>query len=223
MRQKQKRIPLDHANIVGVIHTVAGFAAAAKAGIDAVEVRADMLPQPPSPEQLAKLSLPAILTVRRHDEGGALPLSDQERLALYEELLPSTAAVDIEGRSLRTLGGLVSRARKAGKTVIISFHDFQGTPSLPRLRTWMAKARDGGADVVKIASVTERPSEVARLLHLLEDASSPLAVMGMGKLGRASRLLFARAGSVLNYGWLAAPQVPGQWSAPDLRDLLARA
>ena len=223
MRQKQRRIPLGRANIVGVIHTVAGFAAAVKSGLDAVEVRADMLPQPPAPAQVSRLPLPAILTVRRHDEGGARPISDSERLALYFELLPAAAAIDIEGRSLRAFGELVSAARKAGKTVIVSFHDFQATPSLPRLRTWETRARQGGADVVKIAALTERPADVARLLTLLDAAKSPLSVMGMGTLGRASRLLFARAGSVLNYGWLAEPQVPGQWSAPDLRDLLARA
>jgi 3-dehydroquinate dehydratase-1 len=77
--------------------------------------------------------------------------------------------------------------------------------------------------VVKIATVTESPGSVARLLTLLDGSPAPLAVMGMGTLGRASRLLFARAGSVLNYGWLAEPQVRGQWSAPDLRDLLKRA
>jgi 3-dehydroquinate dehydratase-1 len=223
MRQKQRRIPLDRANVVGVIHTAGGFAAAVKSRVDAVEVRADALPQPPDPERIAQLSLPAILTVRRHDEGGARPLADEVRLALYLELLPTAAAVDIEGKSLSALGELVTAARKTKATVIVSFHDFQGTPSLPRLRTWMAKALDGGADVVKIASVTEKPGDVARLLTLLDAATSPLAVMGMGTLGRASRLLFARAGSVLNYGWLDKPQVPGQWSAPDLRDLLARA
>lgn len=223
MRQKQRRIPLGRANIVGVIHTPAGFAAAGRSAVDVAEVRADTLPQPPSLDQISALPLPAILTVRRQDEGGARPISDTERLALYLELLPAAAAVDIEGRSLRSLETLVSAARRAHKTVIVSFHDFQATPSLSRLRTWERRAREGGADIVKIATHTEQPADVARLLTLLHETDSPLSVMGMGKLGRASRLLFARAGSVLNYGWLAEPQVPGQWSAPDLRDLLARA
>lgn len=223
MRQKQRRIPLNKANIVGVIHTPAGFAAAANSSLDAVEVRADMLPQPPSSDQVRAIPLPAILTVRRFDEGGSLQISDSERLALYLELLPATAAVDIEGRSLRAFGELIEAAHKARKTVIVSFHDFEVTPPLARLRAWTVQARDGGADVVKIAAKTEKPSDVARLLTLQDESPAPLAVMGMGTLGRASRLLFARAGSVLNYGWLAEPQVPGQWSAPDLRDLLARA
>lgn len=223
MRQRQRRIPLNKNNVVGVIHTTSGFAAAGKTALDAVEVRADMLPSPPTASQIRTLPLPVILTVRRFDEGGALPLSEQDRLALYLELLPAAAAVDIEGRSLRAFGELIAAARKAKKTVVVSFHDFEITPSLPRLRAWEKKARKGKADVVKIAAKTEKPADVARLLTLLDEKRGPLAVMGMGALGRASRLLFARAGSVLNYGWLAEPQVPGQWSAPDLRDLLARA
>lgn len=223
MRQKQRRIALEKSNVVGVIHTPAGFGAARKNPIDAVEVRADMLPQPPSADQLAALPLPAILTVRHHDEGGARPIADSERLALYLELLPAAAAVDIEGRSLAGFGELIAAAHKARKAVIVSFHDFEATPALPKLRAWSAKARKGGADVVKIATKTETPADVSRLLTLLGEAEAPLSVMGMGTLGRASRLLFAKAGSVLNYGWLAEPQVPGQWSAPDLRDLLARA
>ena len=47
--------------------------------------------------------------------------------------------------------------------------------------------------------------------------SQPLSVMGMGPLGKASRLLFARAGSLLNYGYLGEPQVSGQWSALTLK------
>ncbi len=223
MRQKQRRIPLNKPNIVGVIHTTAGFAAAGKSPLDAVEVRADMLPQPPSCDQMSALPLPVILTVRRFDEGGSLQISDAERLGLYLELLPAAAAVDIEGRSLRAFDELIKAAHRAKKTVIVSFHDFEVTPPLSRLRVWSNRAREGGADVVKIAAKTEKPADVARLLILQAEAQGPLAVMGMGTLGRASRLLFARAGSVLNYGWLAEPQVPGQWSAPDLRDLLARA
>ena len=40
--------------------------------------------------------------------------------------------------------------------------------------------------------------------------------MAMGKFGRASRLLFATAGSVFNYGFLRQASVPGQWPAASL-------
>jgi len=41
--------------------------------------------------------------------------------------------------------------------------------------------------------------------------------MGMGRLGKASRVAAMACGSVLNYGWLERPNVAGQWSAVELR------
>ena len=222
MQKKKRRIRLVKPNVVGVVHTPAGFRQARRADLDVVEVRADILPSPPRLTDLSTILHPVILTVRRFDEGGARPLTDADRLALYMELLPAAAAIDVELRSVRMLREAIDAARSGGKFVIFSFHDFQATPTLARLRALAARARDAGADVVKIATKTETPADMARLLTLLGESEGPLAVMGMGTLGRAARLLFARAGSVLNYGWLDRPLVPGQWSAAEFRELLAR-
>ena len=219
----EKRIHLQRSNLVGVIHTAGGFAQAGNPGLDAVEVRVDALPRPPSAQQVAALSVPAIVTVRRLDEGGVRPISEEERVAHYLALLPAAAAVDIEVRAARRLRKVLEAARHERKAVILSFHDFEATPSLAILRRVSARARRAGASVVKIAAKTESPADVARLLVLLDEASEPLAVMGMGALGRASRLLFAQAGSTLNYGWLDKPQVAGQWSAGEYLEFLARA
>jgi 3-dehydroquinate dehydratase-1 len=56
---------------------------------------------------------------------------------------------------------------------------------------------------------------------LLRHPGVPISVMGMGEYGKLSRLLLARAGSVLNYGYLDVVQVPGQWPAPLLKERLA--
>ncbi|CAJ0600679.1 unnamed protein product [Cylicocyclus nassatus] len=51
-------------------------------------------------------------------------------------------------------------------------------------------------------------------IDLLRGATGPMAVMGMGPLGAASRLLYAQHGSKLVYGYLGeTPTAPGQWSA----------
>lgn len=225
MRQKQSRIQLSRPNVVGTIHSAGGFAAAKRSAVDAVEVRVDCLSKPPDASQLSTLSLPAILTIRRFDEGGSLPLHDAQRAALYLELLPAASAIDLEVASLKSpeLRPVLAAARRAGIPLIASFHDFSATPSLARLRSVAVRAREAGADVVKIATKTEVPTDVATLLTLLEQSDGPLSVMGMGRLGRASRLLLAKAGSVLNYAWLHRPQVPGQWSARDFCQLLAEA
>jgi len=215
-------ISLDRPNVVGTIHSPGGFRAVDGIPVNAVEIRADILPKTPK-ESVASLPVPTILTVRRSDEGGFGSWSDSDRESLYLTLLPAATAIDVELRSLKALPQAVRAARKAGKTVIVSSHDFEGTPSLARLRRIVKQGREAGADIVKIATLTEKPSDVAHLLELLGDAIIPVAVMGMGRLGRASRLLLAKAGSVLNYGWLAKPQVSGQWSAREFARLLARA
>ena len=133
------------------------------------------------------------------------------------------AAVDVEVRSLRALAGTVRAAREANLRVVASCHDFQGTPTLGHLRELARRAADAGADVFKVAATVERPGELARLLDFMEwgqERGMALAVMGMGPLGRVSRLALAAAGSVLNYGYLgdSGPQVPGQWPAATLRE-----
>jgi 3-dehydroquinate dehydratase-1 len=219
----QRRIPLDKSHVVGVIHGASGFAAARRTPVDLLEVRIDALPRPPEPDALAALPRPVIVTIRKHDEGGMRPIPDGLRAELFAEYLPVASALDLEAGSLGRLEETVAAARRARCLVIGSFHDFSGTPPRARLRATARRAFAAGADLVKVATRTDTPGDVATLLEFLEEHAGRVAVMGMGRLGRASRLLFAKAGSVLNYGWLARPQVDGQWSARELARLLARA
>ncbi|MEI7773411.1 MAG: type I 3-dehydroquinate dehydratase, partial [Verrucomicrobiota bacterium] len=66
--------------------------------------------------------------------------------------------------------------------------------------------------------------ELERLLSFLNwgerQSAGGLSVMGMGAYGQISRLVLGRCGSVLNYGYLDRPQVPGQWPAELLKQRL---
>lgn len=222
-----KTLRFSQPNVVGTLHEMRGWrqAVGGFSLVDVFEVRGDALPRPPDAATVARLSRPVILTVRDAAEGGARPLSLREREELYRELLPSVAAVDIEAANLRALSGVVRETHTARRKVIGSFHDFQGVPSRARLRMIIGKARALGADCVKIAATPHSPAELVRLLELLEGAhqDAPLSVMPMGPYGRAARLLFALCGSCLNYAWLGAPQVPGQWSAREFSRMLEAA
>lgn len=211
------KIRWQRPNVVGTLHSARGWAAAARAPVDLIEVRVDCLPVPPSPAQLARLPRPVLLTVRDPREGGARPLPTSERVSLFLELLPAAVAVDVEARNLRAMREVGEAARAAGLSLIASFHDFRGVPG--RIAARAARAREEGAQIIKVAATTESARDMARLLRIFEQVPPPVAVMGMGKLGRVSRLVCAACGSCLNYGWLAAPQVSGQWPARALRAL----
>jgi len=183
--------------------------------VDFLEWRADFLGT-----GIVESKIPWIVTARHPAEGGQNAMSLSARRETLLELLPAAALVDLEIRSLRGMKEVLTEARKAGVGVIASFHDFQKTPSASRLEDLVKQACDAGADVLKIATRADSSADVARLLNLLERSPLPLALMGMGRLGMASRVMLAAAGSVLNYGWLHRPNVTGQWSARELRGIL---
>ncbi|MBU3665686.1 MAG: type I 3-dehydroquinate dehydratase [Chthoniobacterales bacterium] len=222
MKRKKKpamsRAPL----VVATVHTPRGLRQAARSvpkGIDLVEIRLDCLARHSEivSEFGPLIRCPLLFTARHPREGGASGVPAGHRRFVLEQFLPLASAVDVELRSVPDMRDTTSAVRRAGKTLVLSFHDFGRTPPLADLRAKVASARRAGADVVKIASTLRSARDLATLLLL--QTSHPqigLATMGMGPLGRVSRLVLAAAGSHLNYGYLDRAQVEGQWEAPVL-------
>jgi 3-dehydroquinate dehydratase-1 len=130
--------------------------------------------------------------------------------------------VDVELRSARTLRALLAIAKAKNVRRIISFHDFKSTPTARILTAKARDARSHGADIFKVATRTDTPLELGRLVEFMTSSRLDLAVavMGIGKLGAISRVLLARAGSVLIYASLGpATDVEGQLSLEQLRAL----
>jgi len=131
--------------------------------------------------------------------------------------------VDIELRQAAAMRDVIGEARERGAEVILSYHDFQRTPRPEKLRELARRARDAGADVFKVATMTEKPRDLATLIEFLanEKGALPLSVMGMGTYGKVSRLVLAQAGSCLNYGYLGAANASGQWPVAALKARIA--
>ena len=220
---KGKKVNLKISNacaVVGIVDSSEAVSAAKRlpqGRVDYLEWRADFLG-----EKIPKSPIPWIITARHPLEGGKNALTQARRRELLLSLLPTAALVDIEVRSLAGLKDVAACAQSNGIGVIASFHDFEKTPETSRLRDVIRRAKDAGATLVKIATRTTTPKDVSRLLDLWNGCTLPLAIMGMGPLGMSSRLLFANCGSALNYGWLHSPNVPGQWSAAELRTLISK-
>jgi len=198
--------------IVGVIFSCADLERALRMRRppDLFELRLDRLLATPVPE----LPAPLIITARDPREGGANNLSPARRRALLLEFLPRAKYVDVELGSARALQ---HGRHKVG--TIISFHDFESTPAATRLDDIASRARSLGAAIVKVATRTDTAAQLDRLLDFFERQreAADVVAMGMGKLGRASRLELWRRGCLLNYVHLGSPAASGQLSIRELR------
>ena len=214
--------------VVAAVHSLAGLRLAGRIGngeVDVVELRLDALEGNAAEIRkfMARSTIPILLTARHPAEGGVGSLSGQRRRELFEEFLPFAAFADVELRSAGAMRKIIAAARESGIGVVISDHHFHKIPTLAQMRERRLRAFAMGADIFKLAALAESAGSVARLLDFVSAAGgSPLAVMGMGKLGQVSRLVLACAGSVLNYGYLDRPNAPGQWEARELKLLLRR-
>jgi 3-dehydroquinate dehydratase-1 len=173
-------------------------------------------------KELPGLRAPLIITARHPQEGGAKKLSLGQRRNLLTRFLPHAKYVDVELRSAFALRSLLGLAQEKQVQRIISFHNFRSTPPVRVLAAKAHAARAHGANIFKAATRTDTPNQLARLLQLVgsEDVVLPVSVMGIGNLSAISRVLLARAGSVLVYASITArTDLEGQLSLEQLREL----
>lgn len=191
---------------------------------DVIELRLDTLKTPTEDIRaaLAGNTIPVLLTARHPAEGGQGTPEAAGRIALIEPLLDLAALIDVEMRSAMEMRSLVQKSQGMGVRVIGSFHDFQATPGEEVLRGAINFAQPAGLDAVKLATFLNNSSDLNRLVSLTSEVHRlRLSAMGMGPLGRVSRLVLAKCGSLLNYGYLGEANAPGQWPAARLKELLA--
>jgi 3-dehydroquinate dehydratase I len=173
-------------------------------------------------KKLPRVRAPLIITARHPREGGLNELSLSRRGALLSRFLDHARYVDVELRSANALGPLLDLAHQKKLHRIISFHDFNSTPNPRILRVKARAANSYGADIFKVATRTDTPTQLARLLDFMttEDVGIAVSAMGIGKLGAVSRILLAYCGSALNYVSLGPSQIEGQLSIDVLRSAL---
>jgi 3-dehydroquinate dehydratase-1 len=192
--------------------------------VDLCELRLDILE--PCSARLrvlaSTLPIPKIVTVRDPVEGGLNQLSEARRYELFEEWFALSNYIDLELRNLARFCRLAGRAEAAGIQIIVSLHDFDKTPSLQELETALDKSRGDRQRIFKIACEVTCWDDVKVLSEILEKhRETPIAVMGMGPLGKLSRILFAGFGSELAYVSVGNSVASGQWPADKFRLLLS--
>ncbi len=119
------------------------------------------------------------------------------------------SAARVERRAIQVL-------RKAGARVMISFHDFRGTPA--RLEDVVRRLAAHGGDAIKIATEANSLGDATRLLAISRRRKNLVAVP-MGEFGMPARVLALREGSALAYASVAESTAPGQLSVQEMREI----
>jgi 3-dehydroquinate dehydratase type I len=115
---------------------------------------------------------------------------------------------------------LISIARRNSCKTIISYHNFTETPGLKELFSIAGKCYELGADIAKIASMVNKAEDNSRLMALY-DIGKPIVSLGMGELGKATRMIALMLGAEFSF---ASPDdgnetAPGQIKYKEMKEL----
>jgi 3-dehydroquinate dehydratase/shikimate dehydrogenase len=196
-------------------HVIAEHKHLADNGVQLVELRVDFIQGPVQIKRLLKdRPCPVIVTCRRDSEGGRWEQSEEARLLLLRTAIVEGADyVDLED-------DIAAKVPRYGKTKrIVSHHDFGKTPSDLTLLHKRLAAMD--ADIVKIATMANHPTDNLRMLELVHSSRVPTVGICMGDIGVPTRILAGRAGAPFTFATFQDDRVmaPGQIGWRQMRDV----
>ncbi|MBW2484125.1 MAG: type I 3-dehydroquinate dehydratase [Deltaproteobacteria bacterium] len=197
---------------------------------DVIEIRLDTLADPGISLFMKEFHVPLLFTNRPDWEGGFFKGSEARRIELLAQAVQHDCAlVDLELKTAPELRGeLLDILLQHPKTgLIISWHDFFGTPDSEELGEILQQQMESGAHIGKIVTTANDYSDILRVLNLQAIAAQnnfPLIAFCMGAIGKISRLATTKLGGYMTY---AAPDggketAPGQIPVSVIRDMLAR-
>jgi 3-dehydroquinate dehydratase I len=130
--------------------------------------------------------------------------------------------VDIEYEAdKRQKDALIEIAHQHNCRVIISYHNFFETPSSDELFKIADTAYKQGADIVKIATMTNQTSDNARLFSLYS-LNKPLVGLGMGEIGKITRIMAPFLGAEFTFASMddGSATAPGQITYNRMKQLV---
>ncbi len=162
-----------------------------------------------------KLNYSIILTIRSKEEGGA-DISDNIRLDMFEKLVDLSDIVDIELNS-KINQQVIKLSKENGKYALVSYHDFEKTPDLNQIQDIIDKGKALEADIIKYAFKVNNKEDVGKILSIThKNREKYLVAIGMGELGRITRVAGFFFGSVITYTYVGKSFAPGQIELEEL-------
>ena len=188
------------------------------------ELRLDYLEQPDLKRLFRTHPGPVIATNRLPAEGGQWSGSEAERRALLEEAL----ALGADFLDLELAADAAWRRdlwqRRGQAKIILSWHDFSGTPDTDSLEAVFQKMLAQDADVIKMVAMAQQPEDNLRLLSLIPRALAAgreIIAFCMGPTGKWSRITAPLLGSFLTFAPFTkkGASAPGQLTVNEVKDL----
>ena len=188
--------------------------------VELFEVRIDLIGDGWS-ELVKQLNQPWIACNRSADEGGKWRGEEAKRI---DELLKAVELgadiIDIE-LATRDLARVVPLIKEKARC-FLSFHEFNRTPPLSKMREIAQRQLDAGADICKVVSTAQRPADNLTVLQLVADfPQTRMVSMAMGPLGLVSRILCPLIGGDFTYASIekGKESASGQITVTELRKL----
>ena len=188
--------------------------------VDLFEVRIDLIGDGWT-EVVKQLKKPWIACNRMVEEGGKWQGNEARRIEkLLQAMELGAKIVDVEYNA-KNVDNIISFIRKRA-TCLLSFHDFEKTPSLETLKQTVQKELKAGADICKIVTFAQSFEDNLTVLQLItEFPGKRVVAFAMGPQGMASRVLAPLAGAYFTYGAVekGKESAPGQIPVVDMQRL----
>ena len=193
-------------------------------GADFVEIRFDFLMPADMRESLKivkSIRNKAVFTLRSVQQNGKFTGTNEERIFWLKQLsLLQPMLLDVELHTLRDNDELVDFFTEQKTRILVSWHDFEKTPTNNNLIDLLGEMRIY-SNYVKVATTARNVQDCIRILDLYDVTTElNLIAFAMGELGILSRILCTIYGNApFTYAALEEAFVPGQLTVQQMRKL----
>ncbi len=193
-----------------------------------LELRIDSILDPDLETILSRKRGKILVTNRRKEEGGLFTGTEEDRVQRLRQAVALGADyVDIEASTETNLIFGLKREivdTKSSAKLIVSYHDFQSTPSESTLRERLETCGEWG-DIVKIVTMARSVEDNLTILRLIPHARQKgleIIAFCMGSAGRISRVMSPLLGAYLCFAAANRDEAtaPGQLEVGEMLRLL---
>jgi 3-dehydroquinate dehydratase type I len=165
-----------------------------------------------------KLKKPWIACNRMVEEGGKWNGNEARRIErLLQAIELGATIVDIE-QNAKNIDNIIRLIRKRA-LCLLSFHDFQKTPSFEELKQVVNKELKAGADICKIVTSAQTFEDNLSVMKLFSEFPDvKMVAFTMGTQGFVSRIMAPLIGAHFTYGAVSKgyESAPGQLPVADM-------